>query len=81
LRKYLALALLVFLSACTTVQECTVKKDCVEAECCHPTGCVARENAPECGGVMCTMDCAPNTMDCGQGYCDCVEGKCVGVFK
>lgn len=44
---------------------------CVPATCCHPTQCVRKQFAPNCTGVVCTLECRPGTMDCGQGYCEC----------
>ena len=55
--------------------ECFANADCVAATCCHATECVHPDQAPNCEGVMCTMDCQPGTMDCGGG-CSCEEGKC-----
>jgi hypothetical protein len=54
---------------------CTTDADCVKAECCHPTTCVAAAKAPRCGDVACTLDCRAGTMDCFGG-CLCEEGKC-----
>ena len=54
---------------------------CVPATCCHPIACVPESQAPNCGGVMCTMDCRPGTMDCGQGYCAVVDDKCIVVWN
>lgn len=54
---------------------CTTDEDCVPADCCHAAACVARERAPDCGEVMCTMECRSGTMDCGGG-CLCHEGRC-----
>ena len=60
---------------------CAAQGDCVPEQCCHPTSCVSKANAPDCAGVACTEECAPNTMDCGQGYCDCIDDKCEAVFQ
>lgn len=54
---------------------CEQDTDCRPAQCCHATGCVAAENAPDCSDVMCTEECRANTIDCG-GECVCHEGKC-----
>ena len=54
---------------------------CVPAQCCHPTSCVFEKDAPDCKGVMCTMDCKPGTLDCGQGECKYIDGKCGAVIK
>ncbi|MBW2984864.1 hypothetical protein KY361_07110 [Candidatus Woesearchaeota archaeon] len=59
---------------------CTVDADCVPATCCHPSSCVPKSQAPDCEGLMCSMECAPGTMDCGQGRCMCIEGKCEAVI-
>jgi len=55
---------------------CRSDADCVPATCCHATACVARDAAPECQNVACTMECRPETMDCGGG-CSCDGGRCV----
>jgi hypothetical protein len=60
--------------------ECKTNTDCVPDSCCHPKGCIAIENKPDCQGVFCTMSCEPDTLDCGQGSCNCINGKC-GVNK
>lgn len=60
---------------------CMQNSDCVPAQCCHPTSCVPREQAPDCTDVFCTMECAPGTMDCGQGYCACDNGNCIAVIE
>lgn len=54
---------------------CDTDADCVPADCCHAAACVARDRAPDCGDVMCTMECRADTMDCGGG-CLCHEGRC-----
>lgn len=54
---------------------CTSDADCVPAQCCHPTHCVAAADAPQCTDTVCTMDCKADTMDC-YGGCLCQEGKC-----
>ena len=59
---------------------CTVDADCVPAECCHPTSCVAANQAPDCADVICTLECRPNTMDCGQGHCACQDGQCAAII-
>jgi len=60
---------------------CEADEDCVPAECCHPRTCVARANAPDCEGSMCTMDCRARTMDCGAGSCVCHEGRCAAKMN
>ncbi len=54
---------------------CKTDADCVAEQCCHPTSCVARANAPSCAGTMCTRECRGGTMDCGGG-CLCQAGRC-----
>lgn len=56
--------------------QCKSDSDCVPASCCHPTSCVAKENAPVCNSIACTLDCKPGTLDCGQGSCLCINNKC-----
>lgn len=53
---------------------CTTDADCVPAECCHPTSCVAAASKPDCSATMCTMECKSGTMDCFGG-CLCGEDK------
>ena len=60
--------------------ECIGDSDCVAATCCHPDSCVPISQAPDCSGVLCTLDCRPGTMDCGQGHCECIGGECRAVF-
>lgn len=55
--------------------ECVSDADCIPAECCHATACVAVANAPSCGDAMCTQECRYGTIDCGGG-CLCHEGHC-----
>jgi len=57
--------------------ECMIDSDCVAATCCHADSCIAKENAPDCEGVFCSMECIPYTMDCGQGRCICKDHKCI----
>lgn len=79
----------VFLIGCSTqpeeekeqLQECTTDADCVQNECCHASGCVSKENAPDCSGVVCSQECALNTLDCGQGRCVCENGKCWAAWN
>ncbi len=70
------LYVLVDVSAGGETSECSVDADCVAAQCCHPTSCVAIKDAPDCSGIGCTAVCAPGSMDCGQGHCVCVDGRC-----
>jgi len=59
---------------------CQTDSDCVAATCCHPVECVSSEYKPDCSGISCSMECAPDTMDCGQGGCMCIEGRCKTEF-
>ncbi len=70
------LYVLVDLSNVKKTSGCSVDADCVPAQCCHPTSCLLRENAPSCSGIVCTGECAPGTMDCGCGHCACIKGEC-----
>ncbi len=86
MRKYILILVLamVFVSGCSSVPddaECSYDSDCVPASCCHPDSCVPAGEAPNCEGMMCTMECRPNTMDCGQGSCKCIDNKCKAVLK
>lgn len=63
----------------TKETKCYSNLDCVPAQCCHPTSCIAKQYAPTCEGIMCTMECREGTMDCGGGSCGCVDNKCVIV--
>lgn len=60
---------------------CEKDSDCVPAQCCHPVSCINKEFAPECKGIMCTMNCQPGTMDCGQGVCVCKNNRCQVEWK
>lgn len=60
--------------------ECESYLDCVPVECCHATGCIHKNYAPDCSDVTCTLECQPNTLDCNQGYCDCTNEICVAIF-
>jgi hypothetical protein len=62
-------------SAETAAPACVADDDCVPASCCHPSSCVPRDRAPDCGAVLCTMECRPATLDCGGG-CVCRDGQC-----
>jgi hypothetical protein len=70
---------LLLLSACAPKPECKSKDDCIPAQCCHPTNCIAGPRDKPCN-LLCTQECMPNTLDCKQGYCDCVSGKCEAVI-
>ncbi len=56
--------------------ECKEDKDCVPAQCCHPVSCINKRFAPNCKGIMCTMECRAGTMDCGYGRCVCNKNRC-----
>ena len=62
-------------------RECVNDYDCVPAACCHPSSCIALDNAPFCDDIFCTQECAPGALDCGQGFCSCINGKCKAVFE
>ena len=90
MKKYiigLLLVMLVLEVACTPTKVipenklCAVDTDCVPADCCHAKDSVNLNSAPNCEGMMCTMECAPNTLDCGQGEVKCVEKECKAVMK
>jgi len=59
---------------------CNSDSDCVPDSCCHAKGCVNKENAPNCKGVLCTMECREGTLDC-YGKCKCVNNNCEAVFE
>jgi len=73
----LMILLSILITGCLGEVECRKNNDCVAATCCHADSCVAKENAPDCEGVFCSMECKPYTMDCGQGSCICEKNKCV----
>tara|TARA_Y100000310_G_C20471982_1_gene710526 strand:+ start:532 stop:789 length:258 start_codon:yes stop_codon:yes gene_type:complete len=79
----LLLVVLVFLVSCSPTfgSECINDKGCVPDACCHATGAVPLGQAPNCEGVLCSMECAPGTLDCGQGEVKCIENKCVAVIN
>lgn len=54
---------------------CTVDGDCVADKCCHATGVVNKEFAPDCSDAMCTMSCE-TVLDCGRGKPVCDGGVC-----
>jgi hypothetical protein len=60
--------------------ECNADSDCVPSDCCHAISCTAKNNSPDCEGVMCTMNCEPGTLDCG-GSCVCQNNKCAANLK
>ena len=55
---------------------CESSADCVSATCCHPDACINEDYQPDCKGILCTLECRPNTMDCGQGRCVCIDNTC-----
>ena len=57
-------------------QACIEDSQCVAAECCHSTGSVNEDYAPNCQGILCSSGCEPDTLDCGQAKARCVEGAC-----
>lgn len=85
MKKILVLVLcllLVFVVGCVPAgKECAKDKDCVSATCCHASEAVNKEQAPDCAGILCTMECVPGTTDCGQGEIKCVKGRCEVVLN
>ena len=81
--KAIYLYLCLFLIGCSQheVFECQTDTDCVPAECCHPTTCVPKDEAPSCEGMYCTTVCQPGSLDCGQGSCACDKGLCTTIIK
>ena len=59
---------------------CQSEEDCIPAQCCHPTHCISKNQAPDCSEVICTTECRKGTMDCGGGECGCVEGICKVIW-
>lgn len=55
---------------------CEVDSDCVPEQCCHPTSCVNKKFAPNCGGIFCTEVCQ-GPIDCGAGKCVCMDNMCI----
>lgn len=60
---------------------CSTDRDCVPDACCHAQDTVNKENAPDCSGMLCTMECVPDTLDCSQGEIKCLDGSCEVVWK
>ncbi len=56
-------------------------KMCVPDSCCHASGCVFEEDAPDCEYSMCTFECRIGTMDCGAGFCANIEGGCAVIWN
>ena len=61
------------------VNSCVIDSDCVPDSCCHAKACTAKQNAPKCAGILCTMDCESGTIDCG-GSCKCENNQCKAVI-
>lgn len=61
--------------------ECEIDSDCVPSTCCHPSSCINKNSAPNCEGIICTMECRGLTLDCGQGSCKCLNKKCNAVLN
>src|SRR3989338_9600567 len=64
-----------------TPDSCQIDAECVPAACCHPGAWVNINNKPNCEGIFCSMECAPETMDCGQGSCRCMNNKCTAIIS
>lgn len=76
------LFLVFFLFSCTpSEKQCSVDSDCAPAGCCHAADAVNEQYAPSCNGVLCTMDCKPETIDCGQGQIKCLQNECTVVLS
>lgn len=60
---------------------CIKDEDCVADSCCHAKGCVNKNLAPSCSGIMCSQECVPGTLDCGQGTCKCINSVCEASFN
>jgi len=54
---------------------------CVAASCCHATECVLENEAPNCSGSLCSMECRAGTLDCGQAQCEFIDGECGVVWN
>ncbi len=59
---------------------CSSDSDCIPDSCCHATGCISKDQAPNCNNIACTLECAPGTLDCG-GYCSCEKNKCTAILE
>lgn len=62
-------------------KECRQDLECAPDLCCHASSCTSAGLAPNCDGIRCTMECAPETLDCNQATCKCVNNKCLAVKK
>lgn len=82
---YISFILSIFLlTSCSPLppeKQCSVDADCVPVACCHATGAVNYEYGPSCEGVLCTLECQPETLDCGQGKVQCLQKQCVVVWE
>ncbi len=78
---FLVLVLTLLLGCIPTEKQCLKNNDCVPASCCHASKAVNKFHAPDCEGILCSMECVPETTDCGQGEIKCVEGKCEVVLN
>jgi len=82
IKKLSIILLLILITSCTpTEKACTADLDCAPSACCHPNDAVNKQNAPDCRGVLCTLECTPETLDCGQGQLKCISGECKVVLK
>ena len=78
------LSVLLVVGCGTSVSEelqCSSDLDCVPNACCHADGTVNKAFAQDCSGMLCTMDCVPDTLDCGQADLKCLEGQCQVVWR
>jgi hypothetical protein len=77
MKRFIILLLLI---ACQTEisaeQYCETTADCSAAQCCHATEAINNEYAPNCEGIMCSLNCEPDTLDCGQMQIECIENRC-----
>lgn len=79
----LLLLVTILITSCSSINSqtsCQQDSDCVPAACCHVENAVNKEFKPNCDGVLCSMECAPNTLDCGQGKIKCIENQCQVVI-
>lgn len=85
LHVLLLLLSLFLLTACTNnippEKACTTDADCVANICCHPDDAVNKDYGPNCGGILCTQECLPNTIDCNQGSIKCAAGMCTAILS
>ncbi len=86
MKRVLILFLLLFITSCSSPStntgiECTQASDCVASSCCHASSCIPKDQASDCSGTFCSLECKPGTLDCNQGACGCVNNKCQIVFN